>query len=246
MALQRRLDELQIFIENENPILLHDEDEARLCAEYVGWKEECCPFCLPALSIYFWISAPSVSRTSISRRLKVWFFEGEFTYQPLKARFSPEKMPILPSPLHSVTKRWFLVENSWKAGLWDFSILRNYTPHWNTSAMKGHEHLKYSIISFRWSPLWHVCNITRFCQPRLNSGHLLKPSGEGEVKAGLGERLKGGSLPARLLSEWDLLGEQVHGQDGHVEGVSRQLPFRSSWRGPLLTRRGCLQCRLLS
>ena len=74
---------------------------------------------------------------------------------------------------------------------------------------------------------------------------MLKPGGEAEVKTGLGERLEGRSLPARLLGQRDLLAEQVQGQDGHVQGVSRQLPFRSSWRSPLLTRRGCLLTQVI-
>ena len=95
------------------------------------------------------------------------------------------------------------------------------------------------------APLWYVSNITRFCQLRLNSDHMLQPSGEGEVKAGFGERLEGGCLPARLLCHRDILAEQVQGQDGNVEGVSRQLPFRSSWRCPLLTRYGCLHKQVI-
>ena len=97
---------------------------------------------------------------------------------------------------------------------------------------------------FRWAPLWKVSNIASDCHFRLNSDHVLKPSGEGEVERGLGERLEGRSLPARLLGGRDLA-EHLQGQDGQIQGLFRQLPFRRSWRSPLLTRRGCLLTQVI-
>ena len=89
----------------------------------------------------------------------------------------------------------------------------------------------------RQAPPWKVSNVTGISHLRLNSDHMQKLSGESEVKAGSSKRNKGRRVPARLLA---LLREDFHGQDGDVEGVSGQLPFRGSWRSPLLARRGSL------
>ena len=165
---------LQVFIQDEDSALLQDEYKARLCAENVGWVlvgESS----LLKLPFPLWIKAPT-------EKFKQNYDISEvFTYQPLKARVSPEKVPTLPSAFESVTKKIFLAVR----------VIQNYT----SLDPNG------CLCLFKQAPLRNVGNITGVRHWRLNCEHMLKPSGEGEIKAGLCKRLKWWSLPARLLRQ---------------------------------------------
>ena len=123
------------------------------------------------------------------------------TYQPRKARLSPEKMPTPPSAFASVTRKIFLRGEELGGRSMELKYIADIALNYINHKLIWAEHPNCNISNFGWAPFWNVSNITGVCQWRFNSDHMLKSTGEGEVKATLGKRLeRRRSFPARLLS----------------------------------------------